>query len=212
MFANRSSDITTERGKEEIAGRSSALSAYLQQMDDYRKETMEVLYTNTVDRQCLPACEQDEVAFFMVCDIAQRVKYRLFFTNTIMFQACRQPLSFLPFVKEGEEYDQEDVYYSHPPPGAYIIPTTCEYCKAEHVLDCTHDCQRPKLFFRKKRPPFDSDPKRWDPVTEYELDPPPKQEEHLDIENLENISPTPKAQSSKWMYGFFGASPRSAVA
>lgn len=76
MFAKRSSDITTEQGKEEIAGRSSALSAYLEKMDDYRKETMEVLYTNTVDRQCLPACEQDEVAFFMVSCIAQRVNHR----------------------------------------------------------------------------------------------------------------------------------------
>lgn len=67
MFANRPSDITTEQGKEQITSKSTALSTYIQKMDDYRRETMEVLYTNTVDRQCLPACEQDEVAFFMVC-------------------------------------------------------------------------------------------------------------------------------------------------
>ena len=57
-----------------------------------------------------------------------------------------------------------------PPPGAYVVQTNCEYCGASHIRLCTPECQRPKLFFRKKRPPFCPHPERWDPHTEYAID------------------------------------------
>ena len=50
------------------------------------------------------------------------------------------------------------------------VQTSCEYCGASHTSLCSPHCQRPKLYFRKKRPPFCNHPERWDPVTGYEID------------------------------------------
>ncbi|KAI2503479.1 hypothetical protein MHU86_10948 [Fragilaria crotonensis] len=152
-------DITTEEGKKQAESGSSALSRYLQEMHEYQKVTMEKLYSNTIDLPCNLVCELDESDFF---------------TN------CRQPLSF--FQKhhdtphdshnngEGQQrYDGEHDEHL-PPPGAYAVQTTCEYCGASHIRLCSPTCCRPKLFLRKQRPPFCSNPERWDPLTEYEIE------------------------------------------
>ena len=63
-------------------------------------------------------------------------------------------------------------------PGMHALPRTCEYCGASDTNLCTPACQRPKSFFRKKRPPFcPPDPTLWDPITDYGIErprPPPK--------------------------------------
>lgn len=63
MFS--SSDITTD--PEQATSGSSALSKYMQKMQHNSDQFMEKLYTNTIDRPCLPACEHDDaIEFFMV--------------------------------------------------------------------------------------------------------------------------------------------------
>ena len=119
------------------------------------------------------------------------------------------------------------------PPGAYSVPTSCEYCGADHTSHCQADCQRPTLFLRKKRPPFSPEPHRWDPVTGYELEKDIGEQEELELDQVEQckkeddnveeekkevdvesvLQPaTPVAKSeSSWMDGFFlGLSPTSA--
>jgi hypothetical protein len=92
-------------------------------------------------------------------------------------QNCRQPLSFF-HTKNNDKDDDDDLTNEEVcdmppvlgPPGAYSVPTSCEYCGATHTSMCHDDCQRPTLFLRKMRPPFSPEPHRWDPVTGYELD------------------------------------------
>lgn len=112
--------------------------------------------------------------------------YLLFF-----LQHCKQPLSFLQFFDDHHEgmYAEGQVE----PVGAYVAPRSCEYCGASTTTLCPASCTRPKLYFRKQKPPFAS-PEGWDAVTEYELppveEPPPP--------------PQPTQRSSSWVSGLFG--------
>ena len=65
------------------------------------------------------------------------------------------------------EIDEENAMIHHP---AYMLPQTCEYCNADSTDKCTDDCQRPKLFFKKRRPPFCKPGPKWDPVTDYAIE------------------------------------------
>lgn len=54
--------------------------------------------------------------------------------------------------------------------GAYVLPTFCEYCKASNKAFCPSHCERPKLFFQKKRPPFCKlNPNMWNPQNDFAL-------------------------------------------
>ena len=47
--------------------------------------------------------------------------------------------------------------YTHDPFDRNIVgPRSCEYCNARTTLQCTKDCPRPKLFFLRKKPPFEN--------------------------------------------------------
>lgn len=76
----------------------------------------------------------------------------------------------------------DDVVHHDLLPGMHELPRTCEYCGASDTDLCTAECQRPKSFFRKKRPPFcPPDSTQWDPVTDYELEKPrPEPKEKVD--------------------------------
>lgn len=82
-------------------------------------------------------------------------------------QRCRQPLEFLSLFRDDIDPDDELERTLHGggdsthallhavAPGAYVLPTFCEYCGARSVTDCDPSrCQRPQLYFSKKRPPF----------------------------------------------------------
>lgn len=78
---------------------------------------------------------------------------------------CRQPLSFLSFFNEHDSADSIGVEIL--PPGAYTMSRFCEYCGSEDTKLCTSNCTRPKLFFQKKRPPFEKpNANIWDPRTD----------------------------------------------
>jgi len=55
----------------------------------------------------------------------------------------------------------------------YVVPTFCEYCNASSTDRCDPaTCQRPRLYFQKKRPPFcPPDPGAWDPDTDHAVSP-----------------------------------------
>lgn len=137
-------DITSDAGTAEAAAGGSPLGSYLSQMGDKQRETMERIYTRTVDGPCqtITSCEQglEEVFSDLNCQ-------------------------FLPFLKDTED-DGQGLYDQTPTIG----PKSCEYCKANSTNQCDEDCERPKLFFLKKRPPF-ADKEGWDPETEYRIDP-----------------------------------------
>jgi hypothetical protein len=64
---------------------------------------------------------------------------------------------------------QEHTVELYPTAGAYVVPITCEYCGSNKTSQCPPNCERPKLFFRKQRPPFIPPTPSWDPITEYAL-------------------------------------------
>ena len=80
-----------------------------------------------------------------------------------------------------------------------MVPLSCEYCGAETTVDCKSDCERPKLFFRKQRPPFASQ-EGWCTKTEYRL-PPPSEQSNEAIEVVDENGGTGK-QKNNWMRGF----------
>jgi hypothetical protein len=49
--------------------------------------------------------------------------------------------------------------------GFHFIPVSCEYCGAYSLSECSESCQRPKSFFRRKRPPFRKRSLHWHSIT-----------------------------------------------
>jgi hypothetical protein len=83
------------------------------------------------------------------------------------------------------------------PMGMYVVPTFCEYCGAEStaLCDAAH-CQRPALYFQKKRPPFGKlNATVWDPVSEHAI--PKKQGAVM-------ASPPELKHKMSWVSGLFG--------
>ena len=114
------------------------------QSTSYFTEAMSSLYATTVDAPC------------------QRVQE---LENTIQnsFLHCQQ-FDFLHFLKTEEGHVDESVYARNAPIG----PSHCEYCGAASTELCGPGCERPRLFFRNKRPPFGRK-EEWDSSTEYRL-------------------------------------------
>mmetsp|Transcript_31357 Transcript_31357/g.35670 ORF Transcript_31357/g.35670 Transcript_31357/m.35670 type:complete len:288 (+) Transcript_31357:305-1168(+) len=164
---------------------NTPLQRYMQELQQYQRESVASIYTHAVDRPCLRnMCEAE--------------------TDGDYFLTCHQPLSFLPFVKggngafgggetnEGDDWImQEDSVL--PMAGAYTVPSNCEYCGSVHVSMCDPiTCQRPKLFFRKKCPPFcRPDSQKWDPITEFEITvkEEEKEEDNKNKDQLEQNNP-----------------------
>ena len=90
------------------------------------------------------------------------------------------------------------------PFGAYAIPRNCEYCGSETTDHCGQKCQRPKSFFRKKRPPFSPKGPEWDSETDYEIVRPKKIEEEVAAETTQTH---PQQSSLHWMTGIFTTIP-----
>jgi hypothetical protein len=75
------------------------------------------------------------------------------------------------------------------------------------------NCSRPKLYFRKKRPPF-AKAEGWDPDTEFELQKEQLEEEETTATTQEEGEPKeqeekPASESSFWMPDFFKMSSKS---
>ncbi len=85
-------------------------------------------------------------------------------------QQCRHPLELFSMFHDHRAPHLEAV--DHLLPGMHVLPRTCEYCGASDTDLCTKECQRPKSFFRKSRPPFcPPDRSQWDPVTGFVVKP-----------------------------------------
>ena len=107
---------------------------------------------------------------------------------TNFHQHCRQPMAFLSFFRE--HATEDSVGMEVLPAGAYVLPTFCEYCGASHISQCVPgQCQRPALYFQKKRPPFcKPDKQKWDPQTDH-------------YKPLVAVTPEPQPQTS-WLSMF----------
>jgi hypothetical protein len=80
---------------------------------------------------------------------------------------CRYPQDFLAIFHDhdcaGECHSEVDHALF------YQVPSTCEYCGSISVHECPESCQRPKLFFAKKRPPFCKKGQNWDAKTDHKI-------------------------------------------
>jgi hypothetical protein len=163
---------------------SGVLSPESQRSDD--DDFIRLIY-DTVDGPCqgvLPVCQMS---------MEQQLD---------LFTHCRQPLSFLSLFREHNPNRCDGSGYEDDLPmgmGMYVVPTFCEYCQAENTSECKGNCQRPKLYLQKKRPPF-SKPNRalWDPATDNAI--PQKQKEPVDKSN--SLVESPRRKS--WVSDLFG--------
>jgi hypothetical protein len=114
------------------------------QSTSYFTEAMSSLYATTVDAPC-------------------RRVHELEHTIQESFLNCQQ-FDFLHFLKTEEGHVDESVYARNAPIG----PPHCEYCGAASTELCGPGCERPRLFFRNKRPPFGRK-EEWDSSTGYRL-------------------------------------------
>jgi hypothetical protein len=106
-------------------------------------------------------------------------------------QRCQQPKAFWDqmFPHGSQQHDDDDGTMDGAiPMGMFVVPQYCEYCGASHTRLCPPSCQRPKLFFQKKRPPFCNQRHEWDAHTEYALPKPPPVAElaNIILQNDEN--------------------------
>lgn len=106
-----------------------------------------------------------------------------------IIQNCRSQLDFFNFNSDDgrQARDAAPIPFGH-----YMVPLACEYCGAKTTDDCGSSCERPKLFFRKQRPPF-APKEGWDAVTEY----------RMPEETTESIEQSVEAPPKKnnWMKG-----------
>jgi hypothetical protein len=110
---------------------------YLQQLGDRQKEAMESFYDTAVEKPCQT----------IKCD-----------DNT--FGELSFGCSFLSINKTQDHHDADT---PQDPFNRNIVgPSSCEYCNAKSTLECdTKTCDRPQLYFLKKRPPFENSREEW---------------------------------------------------
>lgn len=98
------------------------------------------------------------------------------------------------------------------PAGAYIMQRYCEYCGSDDTRHCLDTCKRPKLFFQKKRSPFEKPNRiKWDPITDHYIPPPPSHESNEQNNTNDNRSDTTRPLSpsilpksgSNWVANLF---------
>lgn len=122
---------------------------YLQQLGDKQKQVVENFYHSALDKPC---------------GNIQGIKCDESFKDMTYF-GC----SFLSPVEDlqgrsaswGEEENGYQKYREPYNPNV-VGPKSCEYCKAKTTLDCDPvSCDRPKLYFIKKKPPFENSRVQW---------------------------------------------------
>jgi hypothetical protein len=80
---------------------------------------------------------------------------------------CRYPRDFLAIFHDHDHGGECNGGVDHDL--FYRTPTTCEYCGSMSVHECPESCERPKLFFAKKRPPFCKKGPNWDAKTDVKI-------------------------------------------
>lgn len=60
------SSINTEGTESNSQNVNTPISRYLQELQDYQRDSMSTLYTHAVDRPCLGGCENNEIDLFLV--------------------------------------------------------------------------------------------------------------------------------------------------
>jgi len=132
-------DVTSAGDEEEA--KPLLVSQYLHHLGDQQKEVMEKFYKAAME-PCVGSSGGLRTA---------RCEDSL---GDMSYFGC----SFLSHNKDfAQQYSTEDPFNPD-----IVGPKNCEYCKAGTTLECDPDkCDRPKLYFLKKRPPFDTLDEGW---------------------------------------------------
>jgi hypothetical protein len=122
---------------------------YLQQLGDRQKEVIEKFYHAAVDRPC------GDVADIKCEDSFSNMTYfGCSFLSPVQDSQARP-------VSEGESENGNQTCREPYNPNI-VGPKSCEYCGAKTTLDCDpKSCERPKLYFIKKKPPFENSRVQW---------------------------------------------------
>lgn len=160
--------------------RSSPLLFYLRQLGDAQIQAIERVYQVAVESmQCKPlaTCDRSTKLYRPALDTVpcQSLTNCHNPLKDFTFTKCNESLEAefncaIPYFKNNKNKDVTPTGIGYDPFNRNIVgPKSCEFCHASSTLRCHGDCERPKLFFMKKRPPFENS-EEWDPVTEYHID------------------------------------------
>lgn len=110
---------------------------YLQKLGEKQKQIIENFYQSAVDGTCQN----------ITCDGSTAEGFMCHFLSST----------------EGEQGDlQGDALNQH-----IVGPIACEYCKNSDTSKCDESCERPKLFFIKRRSPFENSAEGYSKSGEY---------------------------------------------
>lgn len=122
---------------------------YLQQLGDRQKEALEKFYHAALDRPCGDVgnikCEDSVGGMnYLGCSFLSPLDDSLERGTSGQERETNYPVC-------REAYNPN-----------IVGPKSCEYCKAKTTLECNPKvCDRPILYFLKKRPPFENSRVKW---------------------------------------------------
>jgi hypothetical protein len=122
-------DITNREDdeKETTAAHPLFMYEYLQKLGNRQKQIIENFYHSAFDKSCPD----------MTCDDMNGNGFMCNFLSTLDDDAGQVGIV--------DGLDQN-----------IVGPRICEYCKAEDTTKCKESCERPKMYFIKRRPPFEN--------------------------------------------------------
>lgn len=128
---------TEEMEQEEPRTAPLLMYQYLQKLGEKQKQIIENFYQSAVDGSCQNVTCDGSTAEGFICN-------------------------FLSTTQEDEGDFSGDILHQH-----IVGPVACEYCKSSDTSKCDESCERPKLFFLKRRPPFENSKEGYSKSGEY---------------------------------------------
>jgi len=159
------------------------------------------------DLMGIPSCQIAEQIEMMTVRTMKQHLYSFLLLLTLtyysFYQQCGSSLDIwtIMFQEKGEtSHEFDEIVRGVGQASFYSLKESCEYCGSPSTKDCTLECQRPRLFLRKKRPPFcpKSDCK-WDSETDYEIT--------REVEESHEVELKPVRRRSSFLSSLFAQPP-----
>ena len=145
--SSRSSNVSTSE-KDKVKPLHVYLDQYIQQLGDRQRKSIEKFYHEALERPCGGSlkCENShgDMTYFGCSFLSPKHHHYVPGVTSAQSDDC--------------DYNNMDMHTPQDPFNPNMVgPKHCEYCGAKTTLQCDpRTCDRPQLFFSKKKPPFES--------------------------------------------------------
>ena len=110
---------------------------YLQRVGDEQREALEKFYHTAVEMPCRSLNKCEDISYLNCSFFQKNIQQRRQYSGT----TAESSLCIID--------------------RAIIGPVACEYCQAKTSIECSNTCERPELYFVKRRPPFENTKEQW---------------------------------------------------